>query len=65
MLSGAVIGAAAMIGGMTARIESELGKTVTLIITGGGAEFVEPFLLHPHVHEPYLLAKWLVLTVCH
>lgn len=65
MLSGAVIGAAAMIDGMTARIESELGKTVTLIITGGGAKFIEPFLLHPHVHEPYLLAKGLALTIGH
>lgn len=65
MLSGAVIGSAAMIDGMTTRIEAELGKTVTLIITGGGAKFVEAFLLHSHIHEPYMLAKGLALTAGH
>ena len=65
MLSGAVIGAAAMIDGIAARVEAELGKPVTLILTGGGARLAEPFLLHPHTHEPYLLAKGLALTAAH
>lgn len=59
MLSGAVIGAAAMTDGIAARVQSELGTPVSLIITGGGAEFAEPFLTYPHIHEPYLLAKGL------
>lgn len=62
MLSGAVIGAAAVIDGMTARVEAELGKPVTLILTGGGAGLAEPFLLHRYVREPYLLAKGLALA---
>ncbi len=59
MLSGAVIGASAMIDGISARVEKELGAPVSLILTGGGAELAEPFLTHPHIHEPYLLAKGL------
>lgn len=59
MLSGAVIGAAAMTDGIAARVERELGAPVSLIITGGGAELAEPFLTYPHVHEPYLPAKGL------
>lgn len=63
MLSGAVIGAAAMIDGISARIEAQLGNPITLILTGGGAKFVEAFLLHPRIYEPYLLAKGLALTI--
>lgn len=59
MLSGAVIGAAAMTDGIAARVETELGAPVSLIITGGGAWLAEPFLAYPHIHEPYLLAKGL------
>lgn len=65
MLSGAVIGAAAMIDGIAARVEAELGKPAALILTGGGAGLTEPFLLHPHAHEPYMLAKGLALTIAH
>ncbi|MDE7360547.1 MAG: type III pantothenate kinase [Oscillospiraceae bacterium] len=59
MLSGAVIGAAAMTDGIAARVEAQLGKPVSLILTGGGAELAEPFCLYPHVCEPWLLAKGL------
>lgn len=62
MLSGAVIGAAAMIDGIAARVEAELGKPAALILTGGGAELAAPFLLHAHTREPYLLAKGLALA---
>lgn len=62
MLSGAVIGAAAMIDGIAARVETKLGKPVTLILTGGGAALSEPFVLHYHVREPFLLAKGLALA---
>lgn len=61
MQSGAVIGAAAMIDGMVARIEQELGKPVTLILTGGMARYAEPFCTHPHTYDPHLLAKGLTL----
>jgi len=62
MLSGAVIGSAALIDGIAARVEKELGKHVTLILTGGGARLAEPFLTRGHVFEQYLLAKGLALA---
>lgn len=61
MLSGAVAGAAAMIDGMVARIERELGKPVTLVMTGGLARHVESLCSHPHVYDPHLLSKGLAL----
>lgn len=59
MLSGSVIGTAAMIDGMTARIAEELGKQVTLILTGGHAHLTAPICRTPHIHEPDLLVKGL------
>ncbi len=59
MRSGVLVGAAAMIDGMTARIEKELGSPVTLLLTGGLCPYAEPLCEHPHVHEPALLAKGL------
>jgi len=59
MLSGAVMGAAAMVDGITARIEAQLGKPVTLVITGGMAGYVEPLCSHSHIYEPDLLSKGL------
>lgn len=59
MLSGAVIGAAAMADGIAARAEAELKASVTLIVTGGAAAFAEPFILKEHIYEPHLLAKGL------
>lgn len=61
MRSGAVNGTAAMIDGIAARVESELGRTVTLILTGGWARLVGPACLHPHVCDPWLLPKGLAL----
>lgn len=61
MLSGAVVGMAAMVDGMVSRIESELGKPVTLVITGGLARYVEQLCSHPHVYDPHLLSKGLAL----
>lgn len=63
MLSGAIIGAAAMVDGITARIQTELGMSVTLVLTGGGAKFVDPFCMYPHILEPYMLAKGLAMTI--
>ena len=59
MLSGTVTGAAAMIDGIAARIEAELGRTAALILTGGWAELVSRLCLHPHIHDPWLLPKGL------
>ena len=61
MASGAAIGTAAMIDGLVARMERELGAPATLVLTGGMARFAEPFCTHPHLYEPHLLAKGLLL----
>jgi type III pantothenate kinase len=61
MLSGAVTGAAAMIDGMVSRIEADLGRPVTLVVTGGLARYVEPLCTHPHTYDPHLLSKGLAL----
>lgn len=61
MLSGAVAGTAAMLDGMVRYIEEELGKPVTLVITGGTAKYVEPMVRHPHTYDPHLLLKGLAL----
>ena len=50
-----------MIDGLVARIEQELGKPVTLVLTGGMARYAEPFCTHPHIYDPQLLAKGLML----
>lgn len=61
MLSGTVIGAAAMIDGIADRVEAELGKAVTLILTGGGARLIDPMCRRPHIYEPFMQAKGLAL----
>lgn len=61
MLSGAVAGTAAMLDGIVREIEQELGKPVTLVITGGMAKYVEPLVRHPHTYDPELLLKGLAL----
>ena len=61
MESGAAIGTAAMIDGMVARFERELGAPATLVLTGGMARYAEPHCTHPHLYEPHLLAKGLLL----
>lgn len=61
MRSGAVAGTAALVDGVTARIENQLGQAVTLVLTGGWARLVEPACLHAHVYDPWLLPKGLAL----
>lgn len=61
MLSGAVMGAAAMIDGIVLGIEQELGEEATLLITGGLASFAAPLCRHPHIYDPELLPKGLAL----
>lgn len=45
ILSGTIVGMAAMLDGMVQRIEAELSSPVTLVLTGGAARFVEPLVL--------------------
>ena len=40
MLSGSVMGTAVLIDGMVQRIEEELGRPATLVVTGGLAKYV-------------------------
>ena len=61
MLAGSVMGTAALIDGMTARIEEELGRPVTLVITGGLSRYVAPLCKHPLHRDPQLLLKGLAL----
>ena len=61
MLSGAVAGTAAMIDGLVASIEEELGTPVTLLLTGGGGKYVTHLLRHEHVFDPDMTRKGLAL----
>ena len=57
--SGAIFGNAAMLDGMTRKIEKLLGQKVTVIVTGGNAENIVPVCEHPINHEPDLLLEGL------
>ncbi len=59
MINGAVLGAAATIDGIAAKIEAQLGKPVTIVVTGGLARFVVPHCQRKLVYEPELLFKGL------
>lgn len=59
LLSGAVIGTAAMIDGMAERVSKEMGREVTVVMTGGYGEAVSPHLAYPHHYDPHLLMKGL------
>lgn len=61
MLSGSVLGTALLVDGMAQRVEEELGKPVTLVVTGGLARYVIPQCRHPLTYDPELLMKGLGL----
>lgn len=61
MLSGSVLGTAVLLDGITERIEEELGRPATLVVTGGLAKYVIPLCRHPLVYDPELLMKGLGL----
>lgn len=61
MLSGAVLGAAVLLDGVTQRIEEELGSPATLVVTGGLARYVTPLCRHTLVYDPELLMKGLAM----
>lgn len=59
MLSGAVVGTAALLDGVVAAIERELGQSVSFVITGGGAAYVDNLVRHPHSYDPDMILKGL------
>ncbi len=59
MRSGAVYGAAALVDGVVRSIEEELGSQVTLVITGGGAAYIDCLVWHPHSYDPDMILKGL------
>lgn len=59
MLIGSVTGAAAMIEGLAARLEEEVGQHCSLALTGGLARYVHPLIRCEHVYDPDLLLKGL------
>lgn len=61
MLSGSVMGTAVLIDGMVQRIEEELGRPVSLVVTGGLAKYVTPLCRHPLTYDPEMLMKGLGL----
>ena len=60
MRSGIMLGAACMLDGMVERMEAELGRKTTVIITGGIAKFVAPMCRTEMVYDKDLLIKGLV-----
>ncbi len=59
MQSGIVYGAAAMIEGMIARFEEELGTSATVIATGGLAPQIIPHCRVDIIHDPILILNGL------
>ena len=59
MKSGAVLGAASMIDGMTERFESELGESAKIIVTGGLADAVYRHCKRDVIHDPHLILRGL------
>lgn len=61
MQSGAVFGTAAMLDGMIDRFEAELGKTASLVATGGIAAKIVPHCRHKIIYDENLLLRGLGL----
>ncbi len=61
MQSGAIFGSAAMLDGMIERMEAELGRSATVIATGGLAGRVIPLCKREIIYEPDLLLKGLAV----
>ena len=56
-----VLGTAVLLDGIAQRIEEELGRPATLVVTGGLAKYVTPLCRHPLTYDPELLMKGLAL----
>jgi type III pantothenate kinase len=61
MRSGIMLGAACMLDGMVERMEAELGRKTTVIVTGGIAKFVIPMCKTPVIYDKDLLVKGLAM----
>lgn len=59
MVNGAVLGAAATIDGIAAKVEAQLGRPITVVVTGGLARFVVPHCQRKVEYEPELLFQGL------
>ena len=59
MRSGVAIGHAAAIDGMINRVEKELGKTVTVVATGGLSSIILPYCDREIIYDDNLLLKGL------
>lgn len=60
MQSGAVYGTAAMLDGMIARMEEELGGAATVVSTGKIARFISPYCSHKILYDDTLMLKGLL-----
>lgn len=61
MKSGAVFGAAAMIEGLVARMEEELGSKATIVVTGGIAGDIIPHCKREMIYDEDLLLRGLAI----
>ena len=59
--TGAIYGAAALLDGLTERVEEKLGVPVNLVVTGGLAGLVVPHCRHPLHYDETLLLQGLYL----
>ena len=57
--SGVINGYVCLVEGMIKRFQEEIGKGLTVILTGGEAEWISTFLHLPHVFDPLLTLKGL------
>ena len=61
LLSNGQTSTAVLLDGIAQRIEEELGRPATLVVTGGLAKYVTPLCRHPLTYDPELLMKGLAL----
>lgn len=61
MRSGIVYHNAAGVDGMLSRIEEQLGKKCTVVVTGGLAAAITPYCRHELIYDPDLLLKGLMI----
>ena len=59
MQNGAVLGTAAMIDGIADRIEAQLGRPATVVVTGGLSRFVTPYCRRAVIFDGSLMQKGL------
>jgi type III pantothenate kinase len=59
MRSGIMMGAACMLDGMVERMEAELGRKCTVVVTGGIAKFIVPMCRTPMIYDKDLIIKGL------